>query len=483
MNFKMIGRISSLIYGIEAVFMLPALILALQWRETGAALAFALTECVLLVCTSGLFALCRKASKGFFAREGMVTVGWSWITLSLFGCLPFWFSGEIPTFTDAMFETASGFTTTGASILANVEVMSRSLLYWRSFSHWLGGMGVLVFMLAVLPLAGRGNGFTVHLLRAESTGPDVGKLVPRMRDTALILYATYILLTLADFGFLVAGGMPVFDSVCTAMGTAGTGGFGVRADSLASYSPYLQNVTTVFMLLFGVNFNMYYLLSIRKFSGVWRDEELRLYLIIVAVSTVLIAINIRGFYNDVGDTLRHSAFQVSSIITTTGFATADFDQWPSFSKAILLLLMAVGACAGSTGGGMKVSRVILSVKSLIRGLADYIHPRDVRAVRISGHVVEEKVLARLNAYLCAYVLIIVVSFLIVSLDGFSTTTNFSAVLACANNIGPGLEAVGPAMNFSAYSPLAKWVLIIDMLAGRLEIFPILLLFAPSTWRK
>ena len=482
MNYKMMGRFISQIVAIEAVFMIPALVISLCGGESEAALGFAYTLAVMVVFSGGLYLLCRKAGRLFGAREGLVCVGASWVFLSLLGALPFWFSREIPRFIDAFFEIVSGFTTTGASILPEVEGMSKGLLYWRSFSHWLGGMGVLVFLLAIGTGSGT-RGFTMHLLRAESPGPDVGKLVPRMRKTAIILYLMYILLTVVNIIFLLAGGMSLFESVCTAFGTAGTGGFGIRNDSMASYSPYIQNVCTVFMFLFGINFSCYYLLLLGKLRSVFRDEELRLYLALAAVSIALITWNIYDLYGSLGETVRHAAFQVSSIMTTTGFATTDFDLWPAFSKGILLMLMVVGACAGSTGGGLKCARVLLLFKSLRRNTSTLLNSRKVQRVRNNGRVVDEKVLDNVNAYLAAYVIIVIVSFVLISLDGFSVGTNVSAVLACFNNIGPGLEAVGPTRNFAAFSDVSKLVLVVDMLAGRLEIFPILVLFAGSTWRR
>jgi trk system potassium uptake protein TrkH len=436
----------------------------------------------MLVVGSLLFLICRTAGRLFGTREGMVCVSFSWVVLSLLGCLPFYISGAIPNYIDALFEIVSGFTTTGASILTNVEALPKGLMYWRSFSHWLGGMGVLVFLLALAPASGGEAGFTMHLLRAESPGPNVGKLVPKMRRTAMILYLIYIAMTVINFLFLVFGGMSVFESVCTAMGTAGTGGFGTRNDSMASYSPYIQNVTTVFMFLFGINFSCYYLLLLRQIRGVFRDEELRLYIGLAVSSAALIAWNIRPLYESLGETVRHASFQVSSIMTTTGFSTVDFDAWPSFSKGILLMLMIVGACAGSTGGGLKCARLLLLFKILRRNIRQVLNPRKVMVVRNNGQRVDEQVLANTNAYLAAYVVILVVSVLLVSLDNFSTTTNISAVLACFNNIGPGLEAVGPMANFAAYSGFSKIVLIVDMLAGRLEIFPILVLLSRSTWK-
>ena len=480
MNYKMMGRFIAQILTIEGFFMIPALILALVFGESGAFWAFVYTVAAIAVTVLVLSLLCRGAPSAFYAREGLVCVGVSWIVLSMFGSLPFWISREIPSYIDAFFEIVSGFTTTGSSILTSVEALSKSLLYWRSFSHWLGGMGVLVFLLAFT--GEKGKGFTMHLLRAESPGPDVGKLVPKMRTTASILYVLYIVLTVLDIVFLLIGKMPLFDAVCTAFGTAGTGGFGIKNDSIAGYSPYLQNVTTVFMLLFGVNFSCYYLLLLGNFRSVFKDEELRLYITIVLGAIVLIVLNLQGFYSTLEETVRHAAFQVATIITTTGFATTDFDLWPAFSKSIIVCLMIVGACAGSTGGGLKVARVLLLMKSLRRNIRQTLNPRKVMVVRNNSNVVDERILANTNAYLAAYVVIIFVSFMIISLDNFSVGTNFTAVLACFNNIGPGLEAVGPTCNFSAYSTLSKLVLCFDMLAGRLEIFPILVLFSHSTWR-
>ena len=483
MNYKMIGRFLAQIVSIEAAFLLPALGISLGCGEWDAVRGFAYTLAIMVLAAGLLFIICRKAGRLFGVREGMVCVSFSWIILSLLGCLPFYFSGYIPSFVDALFETVSGFTTTGASILSNVEGLAKGLLYWRSFSHWLGGMGVLVFLLAVAPGGGKDKGFTMHLMRAESPGPDVGKLVPKMKQTAMILYIIYIVLTLINVIFLLAGQMPFLDAVCTAFGTAGTGGFGVKNDSMASYSPYIQNVTTVFMLLFGVNFSCYYLLLLRQFRSVFRDEELRLYVCIVIAAIGLIAWNIYDIYGGFEETLRHAGFQVASIMTTTGFATTDFDLWPSFSKGILLMLMVVGACAGSTGGGIKVARVLLLFKILRRNIRQVLNPQKVQVIRNNGHPMDEKVLDNTNAYLAAYVIILILSILVISLDGFSTGTNLSAVLACFNNIGPGLEAVGPACNFSGYSTLSKLVLIVDMLAGRLEIFPILVLLSRSTWSR
>lgn len=462
--------------------MVPALLISLAEKESAAVWSFVWSLVIILVVAWLLVWICRGSKNKFYAKEGLACVGISWVIMSLLGCLPFYLSGAIPRFIDAFFEIVSGFTTTGATILPAVEGLPKGILYWRSFSHWLGGMGVLVFLLAISSVGGSDNGFTMHLLRAESPGPNVGKLVPRMKKTAGILYLLYIALTILNVIFLLIGGMSLFESVCTALGTAGTGGFGVRNDSIASYSPYIQNVCTVFMLLFGVNFSCYYMLIIRQFKAVFKDEELRLYLGVVAGSILLIVLNLKGFYETLGETIRHAAFQVASIVTTTGFATTDFDLWPGFSKAILLCLMVIGASAGSTGGGFKCGRMLLVIKSLRRSVRKVVHPQKVETVRMNDNPISEKVLQNTNAYLAAYVIIMGVSCLLISVDNFSITTNISAVLACFNNIGPGFELVGPTCNFAGFSTFSKLVLILDMLAGRLEIFPILILFSRTTWK-
>ncbi len=481
MNFKMIGRFLSQIIAVEGFFMLPALILSIGYGESAATMAFLCTLGIMLVLGGGLWLLCRSAGKLFGAREGMVCVSFSWVVLSLLGCLPFILSGEIPRFVDALFEIVSGFTTTGASVVADIEAMAKSVLYWRSFSHWLGGMGVLVFLLAIAPSEG-GKGFTMHLLRAESPGPDVGKLVPKMKQTATILYAIYVAMTIINILFLLAGSMDPLEAVCTAFGTAGTGGFGIKNDSMGSYSPYIQNVTTVFMALFGVNFSCYYLLLMKNIKGVLKDEELRLYLGIIFGAILLIVLDIRGMYATLEETVRHAAFQVSAIITTTGYGTTDFDQWPMFSKSILMLLMISGACAGSTGGGFKVARILLLLKSLRRNIRQLLNPKKVLIVRTAGRPVSETVLDNANAYLAAYFSILLASVLLISLNCFDTETNLTAVLSCFNNIGPGLSKVGPTCNFGILSDFSKLVLTADMLIGRLEIFPILVLFSRSTWK-
>ncbi len=482
MNYKMMGRLISYILIVEAVFMLPALFISMYDKTGHVSLAYGLTILILLGLAGLLYFNGRRAQKGFYAKEGLVCVGLSWIVISFGGCLPFVISGEIPSIVDAMFEMVSGFTTTGASIIPAVEDIPRGLLYWRSFSHWLGGMGVLVFLLAVAPVSDNSEGFTVHLLRAESPGPSVSKLVPRMRDTAMLLYLLYIALTILNIVFLIIGKMPLFDALCTAFGTAGTGGFGIKNDSMASYSPYIQNVTTVFMLLFGVNFSLYHLLLLKRIRDVIRDDELRLYLAVVLSSALLIAYNIRGLYGSLGETFRHAFFQVATIITTTGFATTDFDKWPEFSKGIMLCLMVIGACAGSTGGGIKCSRVVILWRSAMRRIKQVLNPRRVEVVRVNREPLDEKLVSGTEGYLGIYCFIIVISFLIVSLDGFDITTNISAVITCFNNVGPGFAQVGPSCNFSIYSGLSKIVLTVCMLAGRLEIYPILVLLSAKTWK-
>ena len=486
MNYKMMCRFFALICFCETVFLIPPLIISIVDGATNATIGFALSGVVSLLLYFGFHVLARGASGSLYAKDGFVCVAASWMMISLLGALPFVISGEIPHFIDALFEIVSGFTTTGASVLSDVEALSRGMLYWRSFSNWVGGMGVLVFLLALVPAGRKNEGFTMHLFRAESPGPDVGKLVPKLRHTAAMLYVTYIVLTVLNFLFLLLGDMDVFEALCTAFSTAGTGGFGVKNDSLASFSPYVQNVTTAFMLIFGFNFSCYYLLILRQFKTVIRDEELRLYGAIVGISIALITCNVfatTNLYGDIWETLRHASFQVASIISTCGFSTTDFDLWPAFSKGVLMILMITGACAGSTCGGMKCARVLLLFKGMRRNIRRLLHPQQVQPIRVNDKAVDERVMSNTNAYLSAYMVILFVSFLIVSLDGFSIATNFSAVLSCFNNIGPGFESVGPMMNFGSFGILSKLVLIFDMLAGRLEIFPILLLFSAGVWKR
>ncbi len=424
----------------------------------------------------------KPKNKIFYTKEGFVTVALSWIILSIMGSLPFLLGGAISNPIDALFETVSGFTTTGASILSEVESLPRCMLMWRSFTHWIGGMGVLVFLLCLLPLTG-GGGYHMNLMKAESPGPSVTKLVPQVQSTAKILYSIYLFLTVLEIIFLLLGGIPIFDALTTAFGTAGTGGFGIKNDSITSYSPYIQYVVTVFMILFGVNFSAYFLIFIRKFGQLFHLEEVRWYFIIILASTGIIAFNIRDLYPTLEETVRHSAFQVASIITTTGFGTTDFDLWPELSRTILVILMFIGACAGSTGGGMKISRFIILLKTVKKELHTYLHPRSVRKIQMDGKVIEHGVVRSTNVYLITYVMIFVFSILLVSLNNHDLITNFTAVAATLNNIGPGLNLVGPTQNFSIFSGGAKLILIFDMLAGRLELFPLLLLFVRETWRK
>ena len=418
----------------------------------------------------------------FYAKEGFVTVALSWIVLSLCGAVPFRLTGEIPRYIDAVFETASGFTTTGASILTNVEALSQTSLFWRSFTHWIGGMGVLVLLLAVVPLAG---GHTMQLMRAESPGPSVGKFVPKVRQTAFILYSIYFAMTILEIVFLLAGGMPWFDSICTAFGTAGTGGFSIKNSSMGFYqSNYLQAVVTVFMILFAVNFSVYYLLLAKKFRQAFKNEELWCFFAIISASVLCITFNIKDeFYGgNFYDAFHHSAFSVASIISTTGYGTADFAKWPQLSQYILLILMFVGACAGSTGGGLKVSRLVLLFKSSAREISKIIHPRSVKAVKLDGKRVDSAVVKNTASFFVISMIVYVVSVFIVSFDGFDMTTSLTAVAATMNNIGPGLSLVGPTGNYSSFSNLSKIVMIFDMLAGRLEYFPILVLLSPSIWK-
>lgn len=483
MNVKSISRTVGLILLITGIFQLFPLLIAVIDHEPRNILAYIESLCLILLVGSALLLFSRGGNRMFSAQEGFAATGLSWIFMSAFGALPFFLSGQIPSYVDAFFEMVSGFTTTGASILTDVEALSRCNLFWRSFSHWLGGMGVLVFLLAVVPGARKNGGTGIYLMRAESPGPSVDKLTPHLRQTAMILYGIYILLTALCIVCLLLGGMPVFDSFCIAFGTAGTGGFAIKNSSMGGYSYFLQTVVTVFMFLFGVNFSLYYMLLLRKFKAVFKNEELRLYFGIAASSIVLIAINISRMYNTVCEAVHHAAFQVVSIMTTTGYGTVDFEQWPAFSKAILLSLMFIGASAGSTGGGLKVSRVLLLMKSIRRTIRKALHPRRVQPVYMDGRAVSEEVCDNVNAYLAIYCVILVLSFAVISVDGFSIGTNFSAVASCFNNIGPGFELVGATQNFSIYSDLSKIILSLDMLLGRLEIFPLLLLLSPDTWSR
>lgn len=478
MNYSIIKNVLGHVIRFEGIFMLfPVLVALLYGESAGIYFAVCAVGCVML----GTVMTYKKAkNRSFFAKEGFVTVSLSWIILSMIGALPFLFSGVIASPVDALFEIVSGFTTTGASILKDVESMPKCILFWRSFSHWIGGMGVLVFILAILPLSGSSE---VYLMSAESPGPKFGKLVPKLQKSALVLYKIYFGMTVIEVLLLLAGGMSVFDSVCTAFGTAGTGGFGLYNDSMGSFSPYIQNVVTIFMTLFGINFNFYFFLLIKEFRAAFAMEEVRWYLIIFGVATLLITLNLTSVYGNVFYQLHHAAFQVSSVMTTTGFSTVDFNLWPNFSRTILVVLMFIGACAGSTGGGIKVSRFIIYFKTMRKELSVMIHPRSVKVIKCDGKAVDHDTIRSVNIFLIAYVFIFAFSVMLINFDQFDMTTNFTAVAATFNNIGPGLEMAGPTGNFSGFSWFSKIVLIFDMLAGRLEIFPMLILFAPGTWKK
>ena len=482
MNYRVIFNIIGKVLVIVAVFMLPALFISLALRESAGAVAFLIS--IVLCAAIGLpLAMLKPKRSDIFARDGFITVGFAWIFVSLLGALPFLLSGVIPNYIDCVFETVSGFTTTGATILGNVEILPRGILYWRSFTHWLGGMGVLVFLLILNPLSDKNTGEGMHLLRAESPGIKASKLVPRMKDSATILYLIYIGLTVLELILLLVGRMPLFDAICLTFGTAGTGGFGVLNDSVASYSPYCQWMITVFMLLFGVNFNVYFLLLIRKFRKALKNEELIAFALIVVISIAVISANIFHYYAGTEETLRTAAFQVASIISTTGYSTVDFDQWPQLSRTILVALMFCGACAGSTGGGAKVIRILLSFKAARRSIYKTMHPNSVRIIHVDGERIDDTTVSAVGAYMLVYFIITAAAVLLVSLDGKSFETNFTSVVACLNNIGPGLGGVGPMENYGAFSWFSKLTLTLSMLIGRLEIYPILLIFTPSVWRK
>lgn len=477
MNSSIIRFILGNILKTEAVLLLLPCLIALVYTEPeGLWYLPVAAACFLL----GLLMTRRKpANNVFYLKEGCITTALSWIFLSFFGCLPFCLTGEIPSFTDALFETISGFTTTGASILNDVEALSHCSLFWRSFTHWVGGMGVLVFLLAIVPMSGGSN---INLMRAESPGPSVGKLVPKVRYTARFLYLIYFGLTVTEIVLLLLGRMPLFDAICTGFGTAGTGGFGIKNDSIAGYSPYIQWIVTIFMILFGINFNAYYLIIFGKIRRALKIEEIRYYLLIILISAGIIFINILNVCASAFDALTQSAFQVASIITTTGFSTTDFNTWDTTCKVVLVMLMFVGACAGSTGGGIKVSRFVILFKTVRKEFTSYIHPKSIKIVQMDEKPIEHEVVRTVNVYIITFIVLFVLSVFLISFDGTDLITGFTAVAATINNIGPGLEMVGPAENFSFFSPFAKYVLMFDMLAGRLELFPLLLLFHPSIWK-
>ena len=476
----MLGYLLGIIMFIEAALMLVPAAVSLIYSES--VLPFLITVAILIVLSLPLV-LSKPKNTRIYAKEGFVCVAAAWILLSAFGALPFVFSGSIPNYIDAFFETASGFTTTGASILNEVESLPRGILFWRSFTHWVGGMGVLVFMLAVMPAD---NGRAMYLLRAEVPGPTKDKLVPKMRQSAMILYGIYVVLTVIEIIALRLTDMPLYDCFVNSFATAGTGGFSVKNTSIGAYAnPAAEWVIAVFMMIFGVNFNIYFLLLVKKFKAAFKSEELRVYLIICAVSTAVIAANIYNSVSDLGmsDSIRTAFFQVTTVISTTGFSSVDFNLWPSLSKTVLILLMMLGACAGSTAGGLKISRVIISVKNVFRLIKQTVSPRSVTVVRLDKEVQSEETLRSASNHITVYVAALAVTVLLISVDGFDFETNFTAVLSCISNIGPGFGAVGPMGNFSAYSPLSKLLLSFIMLIGRLEFMPMLILFSPSTWKK
>ena len=478
MNYQMIGYVIGRILVTEAALLALPAVTALTYGES---LRPFLLTALLLVAVGLVMGRKKPARTALYARDGFAVVALAWLLMSAFGALPFVLSGDIPFYVDAFFETVSGFTTTGASILTEIEPLHRGILFWRSFTHWVGGMGVLVFVMAILPMT---DGHGMHLMRAEVPGPSVGKLVSRMSDTAKILYGIYLVLTVIEIILLMVGGMPLFDSCIHAFGSAGTGGFSNRNLSVGAYgNAYFDVVIGVFMLLFGVNFNLYYFLLIKRFKDVFHSEELRAYLGIVAAAVIAIAVDILHIYGSVGKSLRYAFFQVSSIITTTGFATADFNTWPTFSKGILVVLMFIGACAGSTGGGVKVARVVILVKSSLADMRKMLHPNAIATVRFEGKPLTERSVRGVHVFISVYVLVFAVSFLLLTLEGFDLVTTFTALAACINNIGPGLEVVGPMGNYAQFSPWAKLLLSFNMLVGRLEIFPMLLLCAPSIWKR
>lgn len=478
MNYRIIAYIVGWVFNLQAIFMVLPCLTAVIYNEKDIT-AF-LTAIVLCLAVGLPLTRKKPRNKVFYIKDGCVAVALSWIVLSITGAVPFVVSGCIPHPIDAVFETVSGFTTTGSSILTDVEIIPKCMLFWRSFTHWIGGMGVLVFLLSLLPLAG---GYHMNLMRAESPGPSVSKLVPKVQSTAKILYTIYLGMTVVQIILLLFGGMPLFDTLCITFGSAGTGGFGIKNDSMGSYSTYCQVVTTIFMILFGVNFSAYYLILTRKFKSALQIEEVRYYFGIILASIVLITINTRHIFTGTAQAFQQAAFQVGSVITTTGYSSTDFNQWPALSKTILVLLMFIGACAGSTGGGIKVSRIVLLLKAAKKEFQLYLHPNAVKKIKMDRKSVTHEILRSTNIFLSVYLVIFCVSVLIISLDNFDLITNFTAVAATLNNIGPGLEIAGPMGNFSSFSYLSKSVMIFDMLAGRLEIFPLLLLFFKDTWKR
>lgn len=480
MNRRLVFYRAGQLLVLEAMLLILPLIVSLIYGEMICVKAFALTMVIAAVPGLALSFVLRPKTRVFFAKEGFALVSLAWILMSLVGALPYVISGEINSYIDALFETVSGLTTTGATILTDVESMSRGLLFWRSFTHWIGGMGVLVLMMAIIPgNSGRG----IHIMRAEMAGPIIGKIVPKIKDTTRILYIIYFCLTALEIILLLAGGMPVFDSVVYSLGTAGTGGFGIKADSVESYSPYVQWVITAFMLLFSVNFNLYYLLILRRFKTFVTNRELWCFGAVVLISAAIIGVSIYPLYNSVGDAARHAFFQVASISSTTGYSTADFDRWPQIAKGVIFLLMFMGGCAGSTAGGLKVSRVMLLFKQMKKEFRRMLHPRSVAVVKLEGKAVDDETLRSVSIYFSVYIVLIALTFIIICVDGFDFQTNLTAAVSCVNNVGPGFGAVGPAFGYSEYSDISTIVLTIAMLLGRLEIYPLILASDPRIWTK
>lgn len=480
MNYNMIAYLLGNILHIEGVLLSVPVAVAFFYREEYSATSFIASAVVCLIAGAVLQSR-EPEDKRIYGREGFVVAALSWIVMSFFGAIPYYLTDSIPGFINCYFETVSGFTTTGATMLTEIEHLDNAILFWRCFTHWIGGMGILVFMLAVMPLS---DDRTMHLMKAEAPGPLVSKLVPRVKSTAKLLYIIYIILTVLEIILLYAGGMSFFDSVIHGISTAGTGGFSNKNASIAAYnSRYFEYIITIFMLLFSVNFNLYYLMVMRDFKNVWRNEELRTFLFIVVIATAMITFNIYDYYPTLEAAFRHAIFQVAAIMSTTGFVTANFDLWPEFSKTILFCLLFLGACAGSTAGGIKISRFIILIKMVVREIRHIVHPRSVNLIKLDGYKIDSEVTRSVASFIILYILILLGSFIVISLNGFDFATNMTAVTTCLSNVGPGLNMAGPTENMAFFSPFSKLVLCLDMLLGRLEVFPILMLFTPSIWKK
>ncbi len=480
MNYYMIMYILGNLMKVEGCLMVVPALIAIAKKEADPMHGFFTTIIMLWILGTILTGLKFK-NKDIYAREGFVVTALSWIVLSFFGAMPFYFSGTIPSFVDSFFETVSGFTTTGATILNQIEGLPLSILFWRSFTHWIGGMGVLVFLLAIIPMGGDRS---MYIMKAEAPGPLVGKLVPKVKSTAKLLYLIYIFLTIAEMLFLLAAGMPLFDSILSAFSTAGTGGYSIKNASIAAYdSAVIEYIIAVFMMIFGINFNLFYLLMIKDFADIFKNEELKYYLGIIAGATALITLNIVGMYESIEAAFRDAFFQVTSLITTTGFITANYELWPEFSKTMLIVILMIGACGGSTGGGLKVSRLVILLKMITQELKRMVHPRSVNIIKLDGMKIEQETVDNVTSFFVIYVFLIFGSFIIISVDNFGFTTSLTAVMTCVGNVGPGLGGVGPVENFALFSPFVKLVLCMDMLLGRLEIFPLVMLFSPAVWKK